>query len=259
MTRLAGKVAAVTGGAGGIGEATVRRFVEAGAKVVFADREQALGEALAKELTDAGGEVVFVPTHVEREESVQRFVQTAIDRFGALHSLVNNAGVRMYTKVTEATAASWEEILGVNLLGYVFASKAAIPQIEKSGGGNIVNIASIRSVVAGSKTVQYDTTKAAILGLTRSMARDHAAQAVRVNAVGPGPIFTRFHAQRAVDLGKTEAEYVETFGRDTLLKRPGTPREIANAVLFLASEEASFITGTCLYVDGGITAFAEQD
>ena len=103
-------------------------------------------------------------------------------------------------------------------------------------------------------TVQYDTTKAASLGLTRSMARDHAADGIRVVAVGPGPIFTHFHAQRARELGQTEDQYRAAFGADTMMNRPGTPREVANAVLFLASDEASFITGTCLFVDGGQTA-----
>ena len=123
-----------------------------------------------------------------------------------------------------------------------------------NGGGAIVNVASIRSLIAGPKCVQYDTTKAAVLGLTRSMARDHAAQGVRVNAVGPGPIFTPFHERRAENLGQTHESYIEEFGAETMLKRPGTAREVANGIAFLASDDASYITGACLFIDGGQTA-----
>ena len=180
-------------------------------------------------------------------------VAAAIERYGKLDVLVNNAGIRNYLDVTEASEASWDQILGVNLKGYAFCAKAAIPVMRDGGGGVVVNIASVRSLVAGEKCVQYDTTKAAILGLTRSMARDHAQDNVRVMAVGPGPIFSDFHEQRAVDLGQTHAEYKAVFGSDTMLDRPGTPLEVANAILFLASDEASFMTGTCVFVDGGQT------
>ena len=154
---------------------------------------------------------------------------------------------------TEASAESWERVLGVNLMGFVHCAKAAIVAMLGSGGGVVVNLASVRSLVAGPKCVQYDTAKAAILGLTRSMARDHAADNVRVMAVGPGPIYTDFHEGRARQLGQTAEQYRESFGADTMLKRPGTPEEVANAILFLASDEASFMTGTCVFVDGGQT------
>ncbi|MCP5150641.1 MAG: SDR family oxidoreductase [Ectothiorhodospiraceae bacterium] len=250
MARLEGKVAAVTGGAGGIGGATVARLVEEGARVAFCDWDAERGEKLAAELGDA---VRFVAADVQHEDQAAGLVRTAVEQFGRLDVLVNNAGVRNYQDVTEASAESWQRILGVNLMGYAFCAKAAIPAMRANGGGVIVNIASVRSLVAGSRTVQYDTTKAAILGLTRSMARDHAADGIRVVAVGPGPIFTHFHAQRARELGQTEDQYRAAFGADTMMNRPGTPREVADAVLFLASDEASFITGTCLFVDGGQT------
>jgi NAD(P)-dependent dehydrogenase (short-subunit alcohol dehydrogenase family) len=191
---------------------------------------------------------------MQREAEASAFVQRAAAHFGQVHILVNNAGIRMYQKVTEASEESWDTMLGVNLKGYAFCCKAAIPVMQQAGGGSIVNVASIRSVVAGSNTVQYDTTKAAVAGLTRTMARDHAADGIRVNAVGPGPILTRYHEQRAVDAGRELGEFAEEFGRDTMLQRPGTPREVAQAILFLASDDASFITGTLLFVDGGQTA-----
>ena len=191
---------------------------------------------------------------MQREAEVTAFIERAEAHFGQLNILVNNAGIRMYQRVTEASEESWDTMLGVNLKGYAFCAKAAIPAMIRAGGGSIVSTASIRSIVAGSNTVQYDTTKAAVAGLTRAMARDHAADNIRVNAVGPGPIYTPFHENRARNAGRQLDEFREEFGQDTILNRPGTPREVANCILFLASDEASFVTGTILYVDGGQTA-----
>ena len=254
MGRLDGKVAAITGGASGIGEATVRLFVEEGAKVAFADRDGERGQQIAAELEAAGADALFVQADMQREAEAMAFIQQAEAHFGQLHILVNNAGIRMYQNVVEASEASWDTMLGVNLKGYAFCAKAAIPAMQRTGGGSIVSTASIRSIVAGSNTVQYDTTKAAVAGLTRAMARDHAADGIRVNAVGPGPILTRFHERRAAEAGQQLDAFAEEFGAETMLKRPGTPREVANCILFLASDEASFVTGTILYVDGGKTA-----
>lgn len=254
MGRLSGKVAAVTGGASGIGEATVRLFLEEGARVALADRDSARGTRLAEELTASGGEVLFVDARMEREADAAAFIQQAVERFGRLDILVNNAGIRLYQRVTEASEASWDTILGVNVKGYAFCAKAAIPAMCRTGGGSIVNVASIRAIVAGGNTMQYDTTKAAVAGMTRAMALDHAADGIRVNAVGPGPIFTPFHEQRARAAGTPLEAFQEAFGRHTMLQRPGTPREVAACILFLASDEASYVTGTCLFVDGGCTA-----
>src|SRR2546428_1190479 len=162
MARLNGKVAAVTGGASGIGEATVRRFVAEGAKVAFADRDVERGKRVAAEIEASGGTALFVEAHMEREAEATAFIQQAVNHFGRLDILVNNAGIRMYQTVVEASAESWDEILGVNLKGYAFCAKAAIPAMRQVGGGSIVNVASIRSVVTGGKTMQYDTTKAAV-------------------------------------------------------------------------------------------------
>src|SRR5213596_1113128 len=252
MARLTGKIAAVTGGASGIGEATVRRFVAEGAKVAFADRDVDRGKRVAAEIEASGGQALFVEAHMEREAAA--FVQQAADRFGRLDVLVNNAGIRMYQTVVEASAESWDEILGVNLKGYVFCAKAAIPVIRQGGGGSIVNVASVRSVTTAGKTTQYDTTKAAVAGLTRGMAMDHAPDQIRVNAVCPGPIFTPYHERRTLALGRTFEQYREDAAKTTMLKRPGTPEEVAACILFLASDDASFVTGTLLFVDGGATA-----
>ncbi len=254
MERLSGKIAAVTGGASGIGEATVRRFVAEGAKVAFADRDVDRGKRVAAEIEASGGRAIFVEAHMESEAEAAAFVRAAADRFGRLDVLVNNAGIRMYQTVVEASAESWDEILGVNLKGYVFCAKAAIPVIRQGGGGSIVNVASVRSVTTAGKTTQYDTTKAAVAGLTRGMAMDHAPDGIRVNAVCPGPIFTPFHEKRIQALGRTLEQYREDAAKSTMLRRPGTPEEVAACILFLASDDASFVTGTLLFVDGGLTA-----
>jgi NAD(P)-dependent dehydrogenase (short-subunit alcohol dehydrogenase family) len=251
MGRLNDKVAAITGGASGIGEATVRRFVTEGAKVAFADRDVDRGKRVAAEI---GSSVLFVEAHMEREAEAIGFVRQAADRFGRLDILVNNAGIRKYETVVEASAESWDEILGVNLKGYAFCAKAAIALMRSGGGGNIVNVASVRSVTSVGKTTQYDTTKAAVAGLTRGMAVDHAADGIRVNAVCPGPILTPFHEKRTRELGRTLEQYREDAAKSTILKRPGTPEEVAACILFLASDDASFVTGTLLFVDGGQTA-----
>ena len=254
MRRFADKAVAVTGGASGIGEATVRRFVEEGARVAFADRDAKRGRKVAAELESRGATVHFMEADMGDETQATGFVEATATRFGRLDVLVNNAGIRRYQTVTEASKESWDAMLAVNLLSYALCARSAIPLMAEAGGGAIVNVASIRSLIAGPRCVQYDTTKAAILGLTRSMARDHAAQGVRVNAVGPGPIFTPFHERRARALRQTHEAYIEEFGAETMMKRPGTAREVANGISFLASEDASYITGTCLFIDGGQTA-----
>src|SRR5215470_921520 len=149
MGRLDGKVAAVTGGASGIGEATVRRFVAEGASVAFCDRDGERGERVAAELETAGAKIAFTHADVGSEAACLAFVNGAAQKFGRLDILINNAGIRKYEKVDEASAASWNEILSVNLMGYVFCAKAAVPLMRRNEGGAIVNVASVRSVVAG--------------------------------------------------------------------------------------------------------------
>ena len=251
MGRLEGKIAAITGGASGIGEATVRRFIAEGASVAFCDRDGERGHRLAAEL---GDKAVFTQVDVGTEDACLAFVNGAGARFGRLDILINNAGIRKYEKVDEASAASWNEILNVNLLSYVACAKAAVPLMRRGGGGAIVNTASVRSVMAGGGNLQYDTTKAAIAGLTRGLAADHSAEGIRVNAVGPGPIFTPFHARRIEAAGETVEQYNAKAAAGTMMKRPGRAEEVASAILFLASDDASYVTGALLFVDGGMTA-----
>ncbi|MFK7962338.1 MAG: SDR family NAD(P)-dependent oxidoreductase [Burkholderiaceae bacterium] len=254
MDRFNRKVAVVTGGASGIGEATVRKLVKEGARVGFCDVDQSRGSDLANELntheTDAA---LFVPADVKDSAQVEALLDDTARYYGRLDILVNNAAKRNFMDVTEASLESWDDILQTNLMGFIHAARSAIPKMQDVGGGVIVNLASVRSVGAGSKTIQYDTTKAAILGLTRNLARDHASDGIRVVAIAPGPIYTSFHEQRAQAHGESDDQYKAHFGAGTMLGRPGTPEEVANAIAFVASDEASFVTGTCLFVDGGLT------
>ncbi len=258
MGRLDGKVAAVTGGASGIGEATVRRFVEEGARVAFADRDGPRGACIVEQIEAAGGHALFVEARMDREAEAADFIRRAAEHFGQLDILVNNAAIRLYHRVTEASEESWDTIWAVNVKGYAFCAKAAIPFLRQSAKGSIVNIASNSAVIASRNAVQYDTTKAAVTGLTRAMARDHAEEGIRVNALCPGPTFTPFHQQRAAAAGKTPRVFKEEFGRSTMLRRAAMPEEIAACVLFLASDDASFVTGTCLFADGGETSMGSN-
>jgi NAD(P)-dependent dehydrogenase (short-subunit alcohol dehydrogenase family) len=190
---------------------------------------------------------------VGAEAACLDFVNGAAQKFGRL-DIINNASIRKYEKVDEASAASWKEILDVNLMGYIFCAKAAVPLMRRSKGGAIVNVASVRSVVAGGGNLQYDTTKAAVAGLTRALAVDHSPEGIRVNAVGPGPIFTPFHQRRIAASGETVEQYNAKAAQGTMLKRPGRAEEVAAAILFLASDDASYVTGALLFVDGGMTA-----
>ncbi|MGE0701153.1 MAG: SDR family NAD(P)-dependent oxidoreductase [Hyphomicrobiaceae bacterium] len=254
MGRLQGKVAAITGGASGIGEAAVRRFVAEGAKVGFADRDGERGRQIEAAIKAAGGEAVFTQADVSSEAAAVGFVEDTARRFGGLDILVNNAGIRMYQTVDKASAESWQTLLGVNLMSYVWCAKAAVPLMRKAGKGSIVNIASVRSITAGGNTIQYDTAKAAVAGLTRGLAMDHSPEGIRANAVCPGPIFTPFHAKRIATAGQTVQQYNDDAAIRTMLRRPGTSEEVSNCILFLASDEASYVTGSMLFVDGGMTA-----
>jgi NAD(P)-dependent dehydrogenase (short-subunit alcohol dehydrogenase family) len=252
--RMSGRVAIVTGGGGGIGEATARLFAEEGAAVTLVDADRDAVERAAAGIIASvhGGGVLEITADLAQESEAQRVVDETVARFGALHTLVNVAGVRLYTPLAEAEAKEWEHILGVNVLGAAFCSKAAMPYLRAAGNGTIVNVSSVYGVMGRVGMGQYDTTKAAILGFTRALAVEEAPHGVRVNAVCPGGTLTQYHVRRAAERGVSEAQLRASRAADNgLFGRWAEPREVAYPILFLACPESSFITGSTLMVDAG--------
>lgn len=251
--RLAGKVAIVTGAASGIGRATAIRFSQEGASVAMFDRDVLRGEAVLQELRATQGKAIFLPVDVSVEANVREAVLRATEEFHRIDVLVNNAAAFVFGSY-QATEADWEKVFSVNVVGAAFCAKYAVEPMIQAGGGSIVNVSSISGFVAQEKSIPYNTSKAALLGLNRCLAMDLAPHKIRVNAVAPGCIDTpQLRADIAL-AGLTYEEDLAIEGPLHLLNRFGTADEVANAILFLASEEASFITGTCLMVDGGYTA-----
>ena len=251
--RLRDKIAIVTGGADGIGAATAVLFAEQGATVVIGDVDDVAGREVCRRILDRGGRAAFVRTDISKEEDVAGLVKETENRFAALHVLVNNAAA-FVLKGIDATPADWQRSLGVNVVGTALVSRHASALIARSGGGAIVNLASISAFVAQPQFVTYSATKAAVLQMTRNMALDLAPRGIRVNCVCPGTILTRASRDHMARAGLTQEQFVAVEGPKHLLNRVGEPREVAYAILFLASDEASFITGTHLMVDGGYTA-----
>jgi meso-butanediol dehydrogenase/(S,S)-butanediol dehydrogenase/diacetyl reductase len=251
--RMAGRVALITGGGGGIGEATGRVFAEEGAAVTLLDADAAAVEAAAAGIRAAvpGAQVLARSGDVTREPDVRGVVDDTAAHFGALHTLVNVAGVRVYTPLADAAAADWERIWGVNVLGTAHCCKAALPRLRAAGRGTIVNVSSVYGLMGRAGMGQYDTTKAAVLGLTRALAVEEAPHRIRVNAVCPGGTITPYHIRRAAASGVSETELRAQRAGDNLLGRWAEPREVALPILFLASDESSFVTGATLMVDAG--------
>ena len=243
-----GRVALITGGGGGIGEATARLFVEEGGSVALVDTSR---DALDAAVGTLGEKALGIVADVSHEGDAKRAVDEALGRFGALHALVNVAGVRVYRALAEASAQDWQLILGVNVLGTAYCCKAALPALREAGGATIVNVSSVYGVMGRKGMGQYDTTKAAVLGMTRALAVEEAAHAVRVNAVLPGSTITPYHVKRAAAQGQSEAELRKRTANENLMGRWAEPREVGYAILFLSCGESSYITGTELLVDAG--------
>ena len=251
--RLPNKVAIITGAASGIGRATALRFCKEGASVAILDRDSHKGNEVLGEIRSSGAQALYFPVDISREEDVKEAVRRTESEFGAIHILVNNAAAFVFGSY-QATKAEWERVLFVNVLGAAWCAKYAIEAMIRTGSGSIVNVNSISGFIAQERSLPYNTTKAALLGFNRCLAMDLAPHKIRVNSVAPGCIDTpqlRADIERA---GLTYEEDLAIEGPLHVLNRFGTPEEVANAILFLASDEASFITGTCLMVDGGYTA-----
>jgi len=251
--RLKGQVGIVTGSGSGIGQATALLFAEEGAKVVVVDIDRTLGQETLAQIRKQGGECLFVNADISKEEEVKGMVEEARRTFGTIDVLVNNAAV-FVLKGLEATVDDWQRSLSVNVIGTALCSKYAVEVMKQRRRGAIVNLGSISSFVAQPEFITYSATKAAIVQMTRNMAMDLAPYNIRVNCVCPGSILTPICYRVVEQAGITLQEFEAQQGPLHLLNRMGQPREVANAILFLASEEASFITGSPLMVDGGYTA-----
>lgn len=252
--RLYGKTALITGAGAGIGAATAKCFAQEGAGVLLVDAsEQGLQttcEAIRQVLPHAC--LASVTADVSDVEAAFAAVQSVVAQFGRLDILVNNAAMRNYSAAASVTPAEWQAMVSVNLVGISNYCQAALPFLRSSGRGSIVNVSSCYAVTARKGMALYDATKAAQLSFTRTLAFEEAAHGVRANAVCPGSTLTDFHLQRAGKAGKS-AEQLKTERKDTsLIGRWAGPDEIAWPILWLASDEASFITGTTLMVDGGL-------
>jgi len=255
---LSGKVAIVTGGAGGIGQATAELFVKEGAKVVIADVNADIGDKLAAEL---GSAAVFRRTDVSSKDDVQALVDFAVAKFGGLNIMFNNAGISgtPYPRFLDDDLADFQRVIGINLFGVLAGCQSAGRYMSKNGGGVILNNASIAGVLPGHAMMSYRATKAAVIQLSKSLAIDFAEYGIRVNCLAPGHIRTSLNAFNTADMTPEEVERVKealapVWDSNQPLKRHGKPIDVAQAALFLCSDLASQITGTLLPVDGGITA-----
>ena len=252
--RLAGKTAIITGGAGGIGVATGRLFCEEGASVLLVDRDAAACQAAMEEIArhaDAS-RAAFAKLDVARESAAAEAVSIALDRFGRLDCLVNNAAIRAYEPLSEAKGETWRDVLAVNLLSYAFFARAALPALRQSGSGSIVNVASTYGVNMRAGMGQYDVAKAGIISMTRTLAAEETRHGVRVNAICPGFTLTPFHIRRAEEAGRQLDELKTEHRPECLIGRWAETREVAYPILWLASQEASYITAAVIMVDGGM-------
>lgn len=242
-------LALVTGAGSGIGRATAERLAREGARVIVCDVNEAGLEEVRASLGDRCVQAARVD--VSDREAMKAFAADVHRDFGALDVLVNNAGVRAYEPLAEAQAQTWERILAVNLLGYAYLAREALPALRRSGRGAIVNVSSTHAVNPRAGMGQYDVAKAGVLSMTRTLAFEEAPNGVRVNAVCPGLTLTPFHVARARQAGRTEQDLRTERVDHNLQRRWADAREVACPILWLASDEASFCTASTLMVDGG--------
>jgi NAD(P)-dependent dehydrogenase (short-subunit alcohol dehydrogenase family) len=250
---LTGKIALVTGGGRGIGKGIALQLAQRGAAVILAEVDPAAGQAARDELTALGGRALFVPTDVRDEAAIQAVVAETVRTFGGLNILVNNAGQDMHYDATQMAQSEWDNAMAMNLRSAWLGSKYAIPHLVAAGGGVIVNIASVHATLTMFNSFPYAVTQSGLLGLTRSLALDWGGKNIRVVAVSPG--YTR--TQRVIDgflkAPDPAAEEARVIALHAI-KRIGTPEDVGQLVAFLVSDEASFITGTEIVIDGGLSA-----
>ena len=247
--RLEGKVAVISGGARGMGAAEARLLAKEGAKVVIGDIREEEGRQVEAEISEAGGEALFVELDVTKEGDWQRAVEATVSRFGKLNVLVNNAGISPPGTIEDTSVETWDQTMAVNVRGVFLGTKAAIPEMRKAGGGSIINISSFVGIVGSeSSPPAYVASKGAVRSFTKAIAIQYAKDRIRCNSVHPGPIETPIFAEFLA---------ANPTARENLLSatppggRFGQPKEVAFGVLYLASDESSFVTGAELAIDGG--------
>jgi NAD(P)-dependent dehydrogenase (short-subunit alcohol dehydrogenase family) len=253
--RLQGKAAIVTGSTSGIGRATAILFALEGAAVAIAGRGEETGEAVVQEILSRGGQAFYLRTDVSVRGDCERLVQETVARYGKLDILFNNAGIGLWKHLLETTDDDWDRVFSTNLRGMFFMTRAAVPEMAKAGGGSILNCGSIREIMPSPDLVAYGATKGGIAAFTRALALDLAPMAIRANCIAPGYIRTRNWDDWFDSLGLSDDERQRTIDEAANrhpVKRVGTPQDIAYAALYLASDEASFVTGAWLLIDGGL-------
>ena len=248
--KVAGKVALITGGASGIGRASALLFAREGAAIALADVNADAGWRVADELTQSGSRAFFEPVDVTRTADCQRLVERTIREFGRIDILFNNAGIILRATVLDLSEADWDRVMAVNVKSIYLLSREVIPHMQTAGGGAIINTASGWGLAGGAKAAAYCASKGAVVLLTKAMAIDHGPQKIRVNCICPGDTDTGMLREEAQQLGEESSRFLAESARRPL-GRVGTPEEIAQAALYLASDASSFVTGTALVVDGG--------
>ncbi len=253
MNRFKGKVGVVTGGASGIGRSTAIALAQEGAMVLVSDIQEERAQQVVTEIVDRGGLAVSCSADVTKKADCEKIARTAVENFGAIHFLCNSAGLQTYGTVETTSEDTWDQTLGVNLKGIFLVSKFCIPEIKKQGSGAVVNITSVQGLQCQPNVSAYAASKGGVIALTRSMALDYASHNIRVNCICPGSIDTPLLRYGAAQHGKLD-EVLQEWGRHHPIGRIGKPEEIAKTVLFLFSDDAGFILGQPIIVDGGLTS-----